>query len=90
MDDLPSGIDCQYATTQWQIRDIEHVEIDLTIQGGLFSFGKRWPRDNNVVVAAQNGEAPTAPNCAEQGTAIIRNWGHRFAIANGGRDCGSL
>ena len=86
MDDLPSGIDCQQATTGWQVRDIEDMEFDFPMQGCLFSFGKRWLRDNNAVDAAQNGKAPTAPNRAEEGSAIIWCEGHRFAASNGGRN----
>ena len=75
-------IDCQDPPARRHVRHIEAPDIGFAkerrLLGGFSSFSVR----DDLVIAAEIGDDPTAARCYELCAAIVGRSGHRLAIAN--------
>ena len=75
-------IDCQDPPARRHVRHIEAPDIGFAkerrLLGGFSSFSVR----DDLVIAAEVGDDPTAARCYELCAAIVGRSGHRLAIAN--------
>ena len=80
-------VDSENALTSWQVRYVELLEIDFSVECSRFDVLEVFPRRKNPVVATAEPYGPSAPTGSKCGPTIVPSTGHGPAFPDGGGNC---